>query len=194
MMMIRWLVCALSLSALVAGCDAQTTTPSPDAAIAPDAASQVCTHQYVETDLAPPGATPPWMGPGADASGALVATPPASGWIVAGTYLRIDPAGRAELDGHLGALIPALMASPGLVALSLTMSAECGTARTLSVWQDEASMMAFVMSAEHVAAMASVSNISRGGTVTEHWVAHDVADAQWPSAFTRIAESEGPFY
>lgn len=136
-----------------------------------------------------------WFGPGADPmTGELVAE--GTSFVVSSTYLAIKPEAAAQqaFGESVAPLVPALLANPGVVAIQLGSSMQCGTARTFTVWQDEAAMMAFVVGDAHANAIARTPEISRGGSVVTHWTASSVAEITWDEAIVRIAADEGPFY
>jgi heme-degrading monooxygenase HmoA len=200
MKMSKALVCSVALS-VVAGCG--TTTPPPDAATSMSDASSpgLCSHEGpLESDIAfdgPPGMTSPtpvFFGPGADMDGALVARPPAAGWVVASTYLRLNPDNLGVFGERAGAVVETLFTSPGLVAMSTSRSDSCGTVRTLTIWESEEAMLDFVGSPAHMAAIGATPLISRGGSVTAHWMASTVEEASWTEVESRIRADEGPFY
>ncbi|MGE0785081.1 MAG: antibiotic biosynthesis monooxygenase [Sandaracinaceae bacterium] len=169
-------------------------------AIADSGAADPCAHDApTEADLVYDGPTgtfptPVFAGPGAGPDGSITATPPAEGWVVASTYLRIDPTNVAEFQEMAGAVVQDLFTRPGLVAMSTARSPSCGTARTLTIWESQEDMLAFVSGEAHMAAMMEIDSLSRGGSATTHWSAASVEAASWDEAFTRIAADEGPFY
>jgi hypothetical protein len=136
-----------------------------------------------------------WFGPGADPmTGELIAE--GTSFVVSSTYLAIKPEAAAQqaFGESVAPLVPALLANPGVVAIQLASSMQCGTARTFTVWQDEAAMMAFVVGDAHANAIARTPEISRGGSVVTHWNATSIAEITWDEAIVRIAADEGPFY
>jgi quinol monooxygenase YgiN len=97
---------------------------------------------------------------------------PAGRYVMSATYLKFKPT-VATLNTFQTVLDPiekALPTTEGLIAYELSGSSSCSTARTLAVWRDEASMYAFVASTAHANAMAKGSELSRGGSLTTHWV------------------------
>jgi quinol monooxygenase YgiN len=136
-----------------------------------------------------------WFGPGADPiTGELIAE--GTSFVVSSTYLAIKPEAAAQqaFGESVAPLVPALLANPGVVAIQLGTSMQCGSARTFTVWQDEAAMMAFVVGDAHANAIARTPEISRGGSVVTHWTATSIAEITWDEAIARIAADEGPFY
>ena len=123
------------------------------------------------------------------------------GKLVAGDYvlsttfleLRVDPASQQRFGELMGPILADLKAREGLLAVSLGNSAQCGSARTLAVWRDDVAMFGFVTGSAHSAAMASVGEVSRGGSVVTHW-AGNAAEATWSKAAEHIGAEDGPFY
>lgn len=116
--------------------------------------------------------------------------------LVAMTYLRLQgtEASSARFDEVMGGILGSLGQSEGLLASSLAVSDRCGTARTMTVWKDQASMMAFVISDAHSAAMSAVSEISRGGSITQHFQTSSAADIDWAAAAAKFVDHNGPQY
>jgi heme-degrading monooxygenase HmoA len=147
-----------------------------------------CTRDAVEADLQ---SFSPMSGPGVRADGTLAP----GRYVVSSTYLRMrpEPAAQARFQELMGPISQALQAQPGLVALQLAASERCGTARTLSVWQDEAAMYGFVTGDAHMAAVRAVGEVSRGGSIVTHW-ADDAQGVSWAKAAQQLGADTGPFY
>ena len=188
-------LCAISAVIGLTGCDAETALdagPGTDAAPTSDAG--MCTGGVVESDLNGVGPEA-WVlaGPGVDpATGEL--TPRTEGFVVSSTYLRIRPTGQMRFGQLIEPVVGSMMTSPGLLAFALGSSEECGTARTMTVWEDEASMMAFVVGPAHAAAVSAIAEVSRGDSLVLHWNASTPDDASPSEAVRRIAEYTGPRY
>ncbi|HYO95115.1 MAG TPA: antibiotic biosynthesis monooxygenase [Polyangiaceae bacterium] len=124
----------------------------------------------------------PLVGPGVDpASGELE---PGS-YRIATTYLPVKPEKAAAVLELSGPIIQTLQSSRGLVAVATGQSASCAAFRTLTVWESEEDMLAFVLSPAHVRAMAETSAISRGSTATISWQG-SAADGSWERAVERL--------
>ena len=175
---------ALSLTACASEDD---DTPSQDTPADPIAA---CKREVIEPDQA-------FMGP---PQGAIVnpdtkqINPPA-GAIVATTYLAIKPNEQAgqRFGQVVGPVFQDLAARQGLLGITASNSTACNTARTLTVWESEAAMMAFVTGEAHAAAMQATSDISRGSSVTMTWP-HAGGELTWQSAAARLKDHDGPIY
>ncbi len=181
------LMFACVLLPVLTGCsDESEAAPGPAGA-----GDDGCPRGTLELDIA----YTPRTGPKVDASGTLM-PPPGDGYVVSTTFLRLRPgdeAGKrfAELFGPVALQ---LQHQPGLEALQLATSANCGTARTLSVWSSLEAMYDFVASDAHQAAANAVSELSRGGSTVIHWSAENVEQASWQEAAGRLAAAKGPFY
>lgn len=124
----------------------------------------------------------PLVGPGVDAaSGELK---PGS-YRFATTYLPVKPEKAAAVLELSAPVIQTLQSSPGLVAVATGQSASCAVFRTLTVWESEEDMLAFVLSPAHVRAMAETSAVSRGSAATISWQG-SAADGSWDRAVERL--------
>jgi quinol monooxygenase YgiN len=120
---------------------------------------------------------------------------PKGQYVISTTYLRLKNS-RTTLQQFTALSTPmeaALRRNPGRVKSVTRLSESCNTARTLTVWKDEASMYEFVASPEHAAAMAAVLEVSRGGSIVTHWNDTE-AGFTWQKAGASIAADTGPFY
>jgi heme-degrading monooxygenase HmoA len=140
----------------------------------------------VEDDLAPS----PFAGPGWDAETGALKEPLQDEYTATTTLLVLRPETVQEFFAAVGAMVPALEGNPGLVGYSLAQSMKCGTARTLTVWRDEAAMMQFVMSDEHVAGMSKAGEYSSTGTVTTWKLPRAELPVTWETAMARVAAAE----
>ena len=181
--MMRNLLCCLALLALPA-CDNDDEAPPATVQEAPLAD---CTRDSLEADLR----SFPLTGSAVRADGTLEP----GRYVVSSTYLRLrpEPAAQARFGELMGPISQSLQAQQGLVALQLATSERCGTARTLSVWRDEAAMYAFVVGDAHQAAIVSVEEVSRGGSIVTHWE-DDERGVTWSTAAQRLGADPGPFY
>jgi heme-degrading monooxygenase HmoA len=184
--------------------DAATSDPAPnDADQLPQedgasadtgqgAGATACRKDLLEPDF---GSNMPLTGPGVDPStGTLL--PRDEPFIVATTYLALksEPDAQEKFMQVLGPINEDLASRDGLIAVGLGGSNECGTARTLTVWRDEAAMNDFVFSAAHVVAIGAVALVSRGGSVTMSWAESDVGRVSWDQAAARLANHQGKVY
>ena len=192
-----------SLGLLACGSDDDTGSDvAADPAIAPDdttSADDTSSTDELSEAVTPPAscqrgtlepdfAAVPLAGAGVDESGLR-----AGQYIVSSTYLQLNPDARHTFDQLIGPVLEDLQTRDGLLALSLGQSEACVALRTLAVWRDDAAMIAFVTSPAHTAAMAGVTDVSRGGSVVTHW-AGDEGSARWAVAAEELGAREGPEY
>lgn len=135
-----------------------------------------------------------WAGPGVDPETGMLVDD-GSTYVVSSTYLAMKPDAAAQqaFGEVIGPIVPELFGNPGVVAVQLGTSMQCASARTFTVWQDEAAMMAFVMSDAHVAAVVRIGEMSRGMSVVTHWTGA-AASITWEDALAHVLADEGPFY
>lgn len=153
----------------------------------------LCERGELEDDLSMIGQP---AGPAVDPSTGLLKAPPAEGWVVSSTYLRLksEPAAMARFGELMGPIQQALATQPGLLAIEFGSSMSCGTARTFSVWESEEAMFEFVAGPAHGAARAAVGEVSRGGSIVTHWTTARADQSTWDEAARRLAADEGPLY
>ena len=171
---------ALSLSACAADApdpDVRDSEPELEAEPTPDPQFAGCTRDTLEDDLQ----MSPLMGP-AVSNGELAP----GDYIVTTTYLQIKADKNGRLEELLGPVMADLGTRDGLLALAFGNSGTCNAARTLAAWRDETAMLEFVVSEAHAAAMASASELNRGGSATTHWNG-DSASVSWITAAERLA-------
>jgi heme-degrading monooxygenase HmoA len=170
--------------------DPTNTDPTPTNNDPPGIAG--CTRGTLESDIQ----TGPLAGPGVDpATGTLLPLPATA--ILSSTYIAIGSGDKTKRFGEvMGPISEALAKQPGLLAIRTGRSDSCNTARTLTVWKDEESMLAYVVGPAHSAAMMDVGNISRGGSIASHWPAPtNIEEITWEGALALLAkDNEGPFY
>ncbi len=165
----------LALLLLLAGCG----LPTPD--------DTKCLRGTLEADL---DQSATFIGPGVIDGGI-----PAGHYVIAATYLQGKPTQQAMslFQALVDPITRELPTTDGLIGARFGNSNTCLTARTLSVWRDEAAMYRFVTSASHAAAMGKTSALSRGGSVTTHW-ADTEAGATFEKAAQLLATDDGPLH
>jgi heme-degrading monooxygenase HmoA len=129
----------------------------------------------------------PLTGPGVDAETGELGP---GRFVIASTYLAVDPEQIEQAQQLGGAVLETLPQSKGLVAFSLTQSQSCASLRTLTVWETEEDMLQFVMSPAHVEAMSKVGQVSRGSSDTVSWQG-PAGDAAWSLAAERLGAEQG---
>lgn len=175
---LAWLLTALTALASSACADDE---PKPnDGSTATDSAFAKCSQGALESDR---GDDTALAGPGIDpATGQLAA----GDYQIATTYLALQPNKAARALELGGAVVQSLFGMHGFVAFSTTQSNSCATLRTLTVWETEEDMLAFVTSPAHAAAMSEVSELSRGSSNTTAWKGSE-KDATWERAAGYLA-------
>lgn len=156
-----------------------------------------CDRGTLEDDLSFVGedgvpAPPMWIGPGVDPQTGELRLTPERSYVLSATYLALEPSddAMAEFLSVQPALDMALRGNPGVVALQLSFSPQCMVARTFTVWEDEASMVAFVVSEAHLQAIEMFPRISRGGSTLASWSVQDATTVQLATAMERLSASE----
>lgn len=184
MSMVRSLFLGLPVAALCA-CGSNSAATREVVAAA-------CTRGVLEADIT---YAMPLSGPGVDPATGKLAAPPVTGYAVSTTYLALkgDRASGARFEELLGPVVGELQHQPGLRAIQVTNSAKCGTARTLTVWQDEDAMWAFVKGAAHGKASDGITEVSRGGSAVAHWHASTLAEATWAYSAQRLSTTPAEF-
>ncbi|MEN0060684.1 MAG: hypothetical protein AAGA48_00970 [Myxococcota bacterium] len=115
--------------------------------------------------------------------------------IVASTYLRLNPDNLDVFDTYSGPVIGDLLSGrAGLLYLATGQSMECGVARTLTVWESEEAMMDFVVGKAHIAAIGVTDQVSRGGSITDMWVASELPSVDFAGVAEAFADHDGPVY
>jgi hypothetical protein len=127
-------------------------------------------------------------GPGVDAeTGAL----PPGNYLISTTYLALKPDMTQRAMELGGPVMESLFTMKGLVGAATLQSPSCATLRTLTVWQSEEDMFAFVGSPAHASAMPHITSISRGSSNVISWEATE-AQATWEEAARHLAsETDG---
>lgn len=137
----------------------------------------------------------PLAGPGVAEDGTIAAPAAGKRYAISSTYLRQkrDEPSQKRFQTLMAPMAMQLSSQPGLVALQLSFSEKCLSARTLTVWQDEAAMVGFVMSDSHQAAIAAIGDVSRGGSIALHWLGSE-QDATWDKATAKLGAHAGAEY
>lgn len=129
-----------------------------------------------------------FMGPAFDPeTGALLAPLPLP-HIVATTVGWHTPEQRGPLDEQTTPVIMDVFTHEGLLGASFGVSDACGSARTLTLWRDEAARMKFVFGAVHSNAIKNGLQHTRGSETT-HWTeATSDQPPTWAQARARLDE------
>jgi hypothetical protein len=128
-------------------------------------------------------------GPGWDATKGAPLPPVQASYVAATTIMlkSSDPNKNATFAKVVPPILGDMPKMPGLIGYQVSISQKCPYARTLTVWKDTASMMGFVMSPNHAAAMSQASQTGDGGAVTEWDVNAADMPPTWATARQQIA-------
>lgn len=143
--------------------------------------------QCEETDFA----ASPFVGPAFDPDTGELLSPLQPPYVVAATlgWPKPEPAAYEALGSHSDASINDVLTREGLLGASFGSSEACGSARTLTVWTDEASLLEFVFGDVHRAAIAAVPG-SMQAWATTHWTETESTIAPtWAVAQARLIEA-----
>lgn len=160
-----------------------------------DGAFDDCTREFLEEDLVVidtmgnPGPVR-WYGPGADPETGELIDDGETEYHVSVTYLALRPENIEQFLGLIPNVNQALFSNPGLVAVQLADSQQCATARTLTVWTDEAAMYEFVGSQAHVDAIVAFPDISRGQSTLASFGGVKASDITWDRALAELEAAE----
>lgn len=142
-----------------------------------------------ETDFAPT----PFLGPGFDPETGEALAPLEPPYVVAATvgWVTGIPEDGEALGMHSGLVSEDIFNHDGLIGVAFGGSEVCGSARTLSIWEDEASMWAFVFGEIHGEAMSLVPDrVAAWGTT--HWTEMESdAPPSFDDAHQRIVAEHG---
>ena len=132
----------------------------------------------------------PFEGPGIDADGEVTATPGEEGqFVLATTFLPVRAESQVLFSDTMEPILAALDAEPpGLVGTSLARTIDASAYRTLSVWESEEAMFAFVLGDAHAVAISRAPNIEvEGEARAARWRINpqDVPPA-WPDVVARL--------
>jgi heme-degrading monooxygenase HmoA len=178
-----WLLITLTAFAS-AGCadEARSGTEGEPAA---DAFAH-CSSGVLESDR---GDDLALTGPGVDPKTGRLA---AGNYLVSTTYLALEPERTSRALELSGPVIQTLFEMKGFVAFSTSQSNDCAALRTLTIWESEEDMVAFVVSPAHRAAMSEVAELSRGTSKTLAWEGSE-KDATWERAASYLAAEPGGY-
>lgn len=128
-----------------------------------------------------------FRGPGVDPeTGAL----PPGNYLISTTYLALKPEMTQRAMELGGPIMQSLFTMKGLVGVATLQSSSCMSLRTLSVWESEEDMFAFVVSPAHASAMGHAASLSRGSSNAISWEGSE-AQATWEEAARRLASETG---
>ena len=132
----------------------------------------------------------PFEGPGYSLSEGLLSEAP--GPFVVGTtwiVLSDDPEAQPTFDKHMSAMIDVVDDAKGLVGKSLSQPIGTEGYRTLTVWESEEDMLAWVVGETHAAAMSDMADLAKDGKTTSWTMTRDelaAAPPSWDEAKQRL--------
>jgi quinol monooxygenase YgiN len=132
----------------------------------------------------------PLSGPGIDPETGAFLLPMQDTYVLHTTQILPKP---EQLETFLElsqAVLEQLSETEGLVGIGLAQEPNCGFFRTMGVWEDEQSMIAFVGSGAHAQAMIQTSAVSVTGRTTVWTAAAAEMPLTWEMAIAEIADVE----
>ena len=171
----------LALNALLSFACSNDDADEPDTAPGEFAS---CSKGALEPDIT---TTLELAGPGVDPSSGVL-TP--GEYHISATYLALKSGKEALANQLAGPVIEELFGMAGLVAVATSRSSSCASLRTLTVWESEEAMFAFVASPAHVRAMAQTLELSRGTSNTIAWKGN-AGSATWQEAARQLKAEAG---
>jgi len=134
----------------------------------------------------------PLSGPGYDPATGLL-EPLQDSYVVSTTQILPRPEATEGFFALVADVTADLDQRDGMVAYALGFEPTCGFARTIAVWRDEASMLAFAAGDVHRSAVARTYEVGVTGRVTHFTVSADEMPVTWDVAAAHVAEI-APFY
>lgn len=128
----------------------------------------------------------PLEGPGyTEAGGFLI---DADTLVVAVTYADIASGQRGAFDDHVDAITAQADASPGFVARSLRGKVPGREVWTLTVWEDEDSLLGFATSGAHLEAMSAYVELTDAAYSQTWTIDADEMPVDWDDALARLEQ------
>jgi heme-degrading monooxygenase HmoA len=132
-------------------------------------------------------AASPFAGPGWDDGLTTDAPGP---FIAVATHTRATAGRESTFDLHVDAIKAQLETQPGLVGSSLRGRIPGRERWTLTVWEDEESIVDFVVAGAHAEAMSDYENAIEGIYYATWTVEADELPLDWSDALDRLKEVE----
>ena len=167
---------------LAAGCDNGEASSSSDDDPTQEPEDTATLAACDEADFG----SAPFQGPYFDEAGQLTMALPET-YVVATTAGWPIPTEEhtGKFDEHMGPIVEELPTHEGLLGVTMGGSDVCGSARTLSLWRDEAALMGFVFGDAHTAAMG-ITYTSMRGWETTHWNETSAEAPSWMDAKAKL--------
>lgn len=136
-------------------------------------------------------AASPFMGPAFDPETGELLAPLEPPYVVATTlgWPKPDPAAYEALGEHSDKATTDVLTREGLLGASFGGSQACGSAATLSIWVDEASLRAFVFGEVHRAAMGVVPTAMQAWATTRWTETSATTPPTWEQARAKLLEA-----
>lgn len=130
----------------------------------------------------------PMTGPGWDGDALL--TDAEGPFVAVATHTRIAKGEGAAFDDHVDAITAQLDGQEGFVARSLRAKLPGRERWTLTVWEDEESLAAFVVGGAHADAMGDSATVIEGLYSVSWTVEPDAMPIEWGDVLDRLAAVE----
>lgn len=132
----------------------------------------------------------PLSGPGYDPATGFVGEPQAT-YIAATTQIYVATDKQDAFLSANGPVFSQIANAPGLVAYTVGGDADCQVNRTMTIWESEDAMYAFVTSDAHAVVMGQVTELSLTGKTT-HWTTtpEEIEAQTWDTARAKLSEED----
>jgi heme-degrading monooxygenase HmoA len=110
-------------------------------------------------------------------------------FLVVATHTRVAKGERRAFGDHVDAIKTQLDGQPGFIGQSLRANMPGRERWTMTVWEDEASMLAFVVSDAHLAAMGQSTTVIDGVYSAAWWVDAEELPVSWSDAVEKLNEA-----
>lgn len=141
----------------------------------------------------------PFEGPGYSLSDGILTD--AEGPFVASStnlILADGDAPKQAFDKHMAVLSEKIKTQPGLIGVSLALPIGTEGYRTLTVWENEEAVLAWVTSDEHSAAMAEMADKAKEGSAVTSWSMEraelEAGPPSWEDARKRVEDTGRTIY
>jgi hypothetical protein len=132
----------------------------------------------------------PLSGPGIDPKTGAFLEPMQDSYVLHTTQILPKPEELGQFLELSQAVGEQLAQTEGLVGIGFAQEPNCGFFRTMGVWEDERSMIAFVGSGAHAQAMIKTSEISITGRTTSWTATAAEMPLTWEMAIEAVADVE----
>jgi heme-degrading monooxygenase HmoA len=132
----------------------------------------------------------PLSGPGYDPETGFVGEPQET-YFAATTQIYVAADAQEAFISANGPVIQQIAETPGLVAWTVGGDADCLVNRTMTIWESEEAMYAFVTSGAHAEVMGQITELSLTGKTT-HWVTtpEEIEAQTWDTVRAKLEEED----